>query len=103
MSVVPQVRDTEIALRQGIILRASHVGIAAPSVYGPNPGAAGSAQIPSVPSFTRPTISLEQFKFILSELGADSIQKDIIEITASGSSKRNGLMIDMSDAPLSSA
>ena len=33
-------------------------------------------------------LRLEQFKFIPSELGADSIQKDIIEITVSGSSKK---------------
>lgn len=52
--------ETEIDLRHGIILRASHVGIAAPWFYGTDSGDAGSDEIPSVPSFTRPMISTTQ-------------------------------------------
>ena len=52
--------ETVIDLRQGIILRASHVGIVAPTLDGSNPGGPSNVQIPSVPSFTRPMISTAQ-------------------------------------------
>ena len=52
--------ETSIDMRQGIILRASHVGIAAPSLDAPNPGGASSTKAGGVPSFTRPMISTSQ-------------------------------------------
>lgn len=52
--------ETVIDLRQGIILRATHAGIVAPTLDGSNPGSPSSGQIPSVPSFTRPMISTAQ-------------------------------------------
>ena len=52
--------ETVIDLRQGIILRATHAGIVAPTLDGSNPGSPSNVQIPSVPSFTRPMISTAQ-------------------------------------------
>ena len=52
--------ETVIDPRQGIILRAIHAGIAQPSLDVPNPGFTGPATPPSVPSFTRPTVSTAQ-------------------------------------------
>lgn len=52
--------DAEIDLRQGIILRASHVGIESPSLDVPNPGGVGSDPPVNAPSFTRPAISTTQ-------------------------------------------
>jgi hypothetical protein len=49
--------ETVIDLRQGVILRASHVGIAAPTLDAPN---SDGAKAPTVPSFYRPMISTAQ-------------------------------------------
>lgn len=58
--VLTAFRDLEVEIgRQAIIIRASHVGITPPALDAPNPGGR-SAQSPSVPSFTRPTISTSQ-------------------------------------------
>ncbi len=55
-------RDLEavIDLRQGIILRASHAGLTPPTLDVPNPGGVSVVPPPSVPSFTRPTVSTSQ-------------------------------------------
>src|SRR5215208_6409693 len=51
--------ETEIDLRQGIIMRMSHVGIAKPALDAPNPGAAFPT-MPTVPSFAPPMIATSQ-------------------------------------------
>src|SRR5207248_2681806 len=51
--------ETVIDLRQGVILRLSHVGIAKPTIDAPNPGGT-TPSAPSVPSFTRPMIATSQ-------------------------------------------
>ena len=58
--VLTAFRDLEVEIgRQAIVVRASHVGIAQPSLDLPNPGGARGAQS-GVPSFTRPMISTAQ-------------------------------------------
>ena len=52
--------ETVIDMRQGILLKASHSGIVAPTLDGSAPGSASTANIPSVPSFTRPMIATSQ-------------------------------------------
>ena len=52
--------ETVIDMRQGILLKATHVGIVAPTLDGSAPGSANSGNIPSVPSFTRPMIATAQ-------------------------------------------
>lgn len=52
--------ETVIDMRQGILLKATHSGIVAPTLDGSAPGSANSGNIPGVPSFTRPMIATAQ-------------------------------------------
>lgn len=60
--VLTAFRDLEavIDMRQGILLKASHSGIVAPTLDGSAAGSASNGPIPSVPSFTRPMIATSQ-------------------------------------------